>query len=282
MQKKGLVQVNLAVLLFGMAGVLAKWIHIPAVGITFFRVLFSSASLFLFCMVTKTSIQIKEKRDMLALVVAGCVLATHWCTFLGSIKMSTVAIGTITFSTFPLFVTFLEPMVFHEKLRGKDVLTAILVLVGVFITVPEFSLENSMSKGIALGMLSSLTYAILSLINRKFMGKYPSTVISFYEQGTAMVVLVPAIMAQKIAPTGKDITLLIILGVITTAVAHTLFVNSLKYIKAKTAGIVSSMESVYGILLACILLGEQPGIRELIGAAIILGVVVATQIAKEN
>lgn len=54
MQKKGLVQVNLAVLLFGMAGVLAKWIHIPAVGITFFRVLFSSASLFLLCALRRT------------------------------------------------------------------------------------------------------------------------------------------------------------------------------------------------------------------------------------
>ena len=48
MNRKALFSVNLAVLLFGLAGLFAKWIQIPAIGITFGRVLFSSLALLLF------------------------------------------------------------------------------------------------------------------------------------------------------------------------------------------------------------------------------------------
>jgi broad specificity polyphosphatase/5'/3'-nucleotidase SurE len=52
-------------------------------------------------------------------------MAIHWTTFFQSIQVSSVAIGTITFSTFPLFVTFLEPVIYKERLTLQNVLLAI-------------------------------------------------------------------------------------------------------------------------------------------------------------
>ncbi len=276
-KKQALISVNLAVFLFATAAPIAKGIQIPSIGITFGRVFFSSITLLLFCLITRQSIRLKKKSHLALLLSSGMVLALHWWSFLESAQISTVAISTITFSTFPLFVTFLEPLVFHEKLHRENVLVAIVVLIGVFVTIPEFTLANQMSRGILVGMISSLAYAVLAVLNRFLSGHYQSTVVSLYEQGTAALVLAPVVLTMSLRPTGRELGLLLFLGIATTALAHTIFINSLKHISAGLAGIIASMESVYGILIALAALGEIPSAREIIGAVIIIGAVVFAQ-----
>lgn len=280
MRKKSLLYVNIAVLLFGLAGLFGKWISLPSYAITFGRVLFSSLTLFLVLMLTKQPLRV-TRRDLLTMVSAGGILAVHWTSFLASVQFSTVAIGTLTFSAFPLFVTFFEPVVFRTRLRRKNVLFALLMLLGVAITVPELSLRSSYVQGILLGLLSALTYAFLTLINKSFSTRYSGTLISFYEQATAAAVLLPAVLILRPVPTAGDLGLLLLLGIFTTALAHTLYIRSLRDIPATLAGIVSSMETVYGILLAFLLLGEAPGLREILGAALIIGVVIISQLSEE-
>ncbi|MBQ6482339.1 MAG: DMT family transporter [Anaerolineaceae bacterium] len=133
MKKQNVISVNIAVLLFGLAGLFAKWIHLPAICITFGRVLFSSIALGLYILIRRQSIRI-AKKDIVLLLFAGAILALHWWAFLESIQLSTVAIGTIMFSAFPLFVTFLEPLVSRQKLEKRNVAIAIIILFGVLIT----------------------------------------------------------------------------------------------------------------------------------------------------
>jgi drug/metabolite transporter (DMT)-like permease len=281
MRRQGLFTVNIAVLLFGLAGLFAKWIHLPAIGITFGRVLFSSLALGIYILVRKQSFRIANGKDLFFLLCAGVILALHWWAFLESIQLSTVAIGTITFSSFPLFVTFLEPLLFRQKLKRRNVILAIVILVGVLITIPEFSLENHVSLGILTGMVSALAYALLTIMNKRIVGKYNSVLMAFYEQATAAVVLLPFVISAKLQPSFTDIALLLLLGVVTTALAHTLFIASLKELPAQLAGIRSSMETVYGILFAMLFLGEIPSFRETAGAVIIIGAVIAAQMQVE-
>jgi len=230
----------------------------------------------------KQSFRINTRRDTLLLIGAGMILAVHWWSFLAAIQLSTVAVGTITFSAFPLFVTFLEPMIFHFPLKRRNVFLALLILIGVFITIPEFSFENSTFSGIMLGLVTALTYAILTLMNKIFTGKYSSTLTAFYEQSTAAVILLPLVIRSGgFHPAGTDLVLLLFLGIITTALAHTLFISGLKELPAQLAGICSSMETVYGILFAFLFLREIPSLRELLGAAIIIGAVLFAQLASD-
>lgn len=277
MNRRAVLSVNIAVLLFGLAGLFAKWIHLPAIGITFGRVLFSSLALGIYLLVRKQSFRLASRRDLLFLLCAGAVLALHWWAFLESIQLSSVAIGTITFSSFPLFVTFLDPMLFHCKLRIRNVIIAVIILIGVLITIPEFSLENRMFIGILTGMISALAYAVLTIMNKSITARYSGTVTAFYEQTTAAVVLLPFMLNAGLRPSASDLALLLFLGVVTTALAHTLFISSLKSLPAQLAGICSSMETVYGILFAFMFLREVPSVREIIGAAIIVAAVVFAQ-----
>lgn len=179
--KNSIVLLNLSVMLFGFSAVLGQFVDAPAVIIAGGRVIFSSLTLFLFSIITKSSLKLKTKKDYGIALFTGVILAIHWTTFFQSIQSSTVAIGTITFSTFPLFLTFLEPLVFHEKLHLRSVISALILLLGVGITVPSFSMENETTVGIVFGLISALAYAVMSLTNRYLSRFYESKTICLYE-----------------------------------------------------------------------------------------------------
>lgn len=269
---KNILYLHIAVMLFGLAGVVAQFVEVSAVMVALGRVICSSALLLIIAIVKRDRLRLDSKRDVFLIILTGAVMAAHWTTFFQSIQVSTVAIGTITFSTFPLFLTFLEPMIFHEKIRRQSIFSAIILFIGVLITIPEFSMANNTTIGIIWGMICSLTYAILTLANRYFSARYAARTICLYEQGSAAVVLLPALFLVETTWRAQDIAGVAFVGFICTAFAHSLYVTAQKSVKAQTAGIVSGMETVYGIVYALLFLGEIPTIRELVGGAVILSV----------
>ena len=69
----------------------------------------------------------------------------------------------------------------------------------------------------------------------------------------------------------REIALVLVLGLLCTAFAHTLFIMCLKRLTAHTASVIAALEPVYGILLAVFLLDEFPGWRTWAGAVLIVG-----------
>lgn len=270
--EKSIALLHISVMLFGFSAVLGQFVEAPAVVIAGGRVLFSSVTLLLFSLIKKSKLKLLCKKHYWIALFTGIVLTVHWTTFFQSIQCSSVAIGTITFSTFPLFLTFLEPLVFHEKLHFRNIMNALLLLLGVVITVPSFSLENEITMSIVWGLISALSYAVMSLSNRYLSQFYESKTICLYEQGTAAIVLFPALFLMQFQWTRQTIAGIAVIGLVCTALAHSLYVAAQRNVKAQTAGLISGMETVYGILFAFIFLKEVPGIRELIGGSIILGI----------
>ena len=135
-----------------------------------------------------------------------------------------------------------------------------------------------MTVGIMWGMICSLTYAVMTLANRYFSERYVGRVICLYEQGTAAVVLLPSLLWVQAQWRPTDILGVAFTGIICTAFAYSLYVTAQKGVKAQTAGIISGMETVYGILYALIFLGEVPAIREIVGGVVILGVALCSSI----
>jgi drug/metabolite transporter (DMT)-like permease len=89
---------------------------------------------------------------------------------------------------------------------------------------------------------------------------------------------VAALLDAAARPTARELALLVVLGVVCTALAHTLFVASLATVSAHTASVVAALEPVYGIALATALLGEWPTIGMLAGCALlVIAAVVASR-----
>lgn len=270
-KRSSLIQLHIAVFLFGVSGLFGKFLIQPSIIIVLGRVFFSSIFLCIGLTLTKENLKLKSRKDMFIIAFMGVILAIHWCTFFQGIKLSTVAIGLLTFSTFPIIVTFMEPFFFGEKLKKEDIILAFITFAGVMFVIPDFHMENEMTIGTIYGTLSSLSYAVLSLLNRKYVKEYKGVVIAFYEQLVSLIVLLPFFFIMEPVFTRKDIFLLLLLGTVFTGITHTLFINSLKDIKIQTAGIISSLEPLYGIILSIFLLNEMLSVKEIIGGFLILG-----------
>lgn len=267
---KGLGEIHSAVILFGFAGLFGKWLSFSPLVIVLGRVVFASIALFLLLLLSKQSLFMAPARRTALLFGLGFVLSVHWVSFFQAIQVSSVAIGLLSYSSFPVFTAFLEPLFFREKLERGNIVYAFLCVFGVFLIIPKFNMSNSVFLGVFWGLLSGLTFAVLTILNRRLSQELSSLVIAFYEDLSATCFLLPVLLFIRPVFQAKDILLLLILGVACTAGAHTLFIRGIKHIQAQTAAIISSLEPVYGIFLALLFLHEIPSLRTLGGGLIIV------------
>lgn len=269
-----LLYIHAAVVLFGCAGLFGdrRLLPLSPVLIVFGRVVFASVTLLLAALVRRDMLRPIARGSLLAFAALGALLALHWTTFFQSVQTGGVALALITYSTFPVFVAFLEPVFFREKLRGTDVVLAVLALAGVAILTPRFDLGERATQSVLWGIASGFTFALLSLLNRRFVRQHSSLSIALYQDFFAAVALLPFALRDWPAFTLQDVLLLVVLGVLCTAVAHSLFIAGLRGVSTRTASTIASLEPVYGTLLAVLFFGDIPTYRTLAGGTLILGV----------
>jgi len=270
---RGLVFANIAVLLFGLAGVLGKLSGLPAPLIVFGRAFFAGLVLLAVCWFRRIPLSPKRSRDSYLLLGQGVLLALHWTAFFQAINVSNVAIGLLSFSSFPLFTAMLEPLLLHQRPSRVQIVAALLILPGIYLLVPSFTLQNQTTLGVMWGVLSGASFALLSVTNRWLGRTYSSLMISLYQDGIAAIVLLPVFFFTATGSfwTPHDLLILFILGVVCTALAHTLFIASMRDITAQSASLLASLEPVWGIIFGILLLGAIPTATTLLGGAIILG-----------
>lgn len=288
-RNRGLISIHIAVLLFGTAGLFGKFLNLSPVMIVFGRVAFASFFLGLTLLFRRSIFNTGRKSvatkngSFLLPVLLGPLLAVHWITFFHSIQLSTVAIGLLSFSTFPIFVVFLEPLFLKTPFKFVYLVFALITLFGVWLLVPEFRWENVYFQGIVWGCISGLLFAFLTIINKYLTSSNNPVSLAYIQNGIACIILLPfAAIRGIMVVTPSEWLILILLGVVFTAISHTTFISGLKTVKARVAGIIACMEPVYGTLFAFILLSERPDMRTIIGGLIILGSAIYLTIRKDG
>lgn len=267
----GLIQLHLAVLLAGGSGLFAKALAVGPDVLTAGRTVFGAASLLAFAALACRRLVVRPARDAVGLLLCGLVLAAHWVTFFLAIQVSTVAVGLLAFSTFPLFTTLLEPAVFGERLRPTDVMLAAIVSLGLVLVVPRFDVGDGLVRGAFWGVVSALLYAALSLASRSYSSRQPTLAIAFHQQLGAALCTLPLAMPRMTGLSPRDWAGLVVLGVVFTAAGQGLVVASLRRLRARTVSVVFGLEPVYAIVLARLILHEAPSPRTLLGGLLICG-----------
>jgi drug/metabolite transporter (DMT)-like permease len=265
-----LAALHCAVALFGFAGLFGKWLALPPVTIVLGRTLVAALALTL---LRRFALQPASRGNRVdwRLAANGAVLALHWVAFFQAIQTASVAVGLLGFASFPLFVLLLEAVTRQRALHGRDWAIALLVALGLTLLVPEFRLENRVVQGLGWGVVSGFTFALLAIGNRALATRYSAGAIALWQNACAAACLLPFAIAAAAVPGEREIALLLILGVVCTALAHTLFIRSLRVLSAHTASVVTALEPVYGIALAFLLLGEAPSARTLVAGALLIG-----------
>jgi len=281
---RGMILIHTAVFLFGFAGLFGKFLDCSPFYIVFGRTDFAALALSAYARwVLKISLSGFKKTDIIFFIFQGILLGSHWVLFFLSIQVSSVAVGLVTFSSFPLFVTFMEPLFFKERLKPVDVATALAVFIGIILVVPDINLSNRITLGAAYGILSGLTFAILALVNRRNVQGAHAVAVAFYQNFFAALFLgIPIMVMGTDFPNITDLVWLIVLGVVFTAFAHTCFIRSLSVIRVQTASVIAGLEPVYGILFAFLLLNEIPDLRTLTGGILIIGATIAAGLLSRS
>ncbi len=277
-----LLWLTVATIFISTSGALGKYIEMPTPVVIWWRSAFAALFLFLFCRYKKVNLKINSKKDRSTFILSSILLGAHWITYFYALKLSNVAIGMISLFTFPVFTAILEPFFTKVKFDPIHILLGLMVLLGIYILAPEFSLESAQLQGILLGLLSALCYALRTLILKQHVANYNTTMLMFYQVSILAIVLIPALFFMDSANIKTQYPYVILLALVTTAIGHTLFVNSLKYFKVSTASIIGSSQPIFGIIIAYFFLNEIPTIHTFVGGALILTTVVIESIRSKT
>lgn len=172
--------------------------------------------------------------------------------------------------TYPVITTLLEPWFFGGKLTWLNILTALMVIVGITFIVPDFDLSNQITLGATIGVISAILYSLRNLWNKKYIFQYSGSKIMFYQMLVSAIFLLPTVFIYDLTLDAKGWGLVFMLALITTTIAHTLFVQALKHFSTTAVSVMSSLIPVYGILWAVLFIGEKLNTGIWIGGSIIV------------
>ena len=270
---KNLSGLILATLLISTSGVLGKYIAMPSEVIIWFRSAFAMIFLFGFCRYKKINLTVLTMRTHVPLIISSLFMAAHWISYFYALKLSNVALGMLSLFTFPLITALLEPFFLKTKFNPIHLVLGTIVLIGIYILTPEFNLESDDLKGILFGLFSAFCYSIRILILKQHVDHYHGSMLMFYQTSVITIVLFPVLFFMDVSGFQTQVPYLLLLAIITTAIGHSLMVHSLKFFSASTATIIGSIQPVFGIIIAFVVVNEIPAVNTIWGGLLIISTV---------
>ena len=267
--KRSLLSLHFTVILLSGASLFSNIVPLNAVDITFGRSLFACIVLFGFLALTGTSLRLRSWQCYGVATGLGVLMAAHWTSYFAAMQYAGVSVGMIALFTFPVITVLLEPLFERFKLAWQDIVSALVVLVGIYLIVPSPSLDNDTTLGVLIGVSSAFLYAFRNLLHRKHFAHYGGAKAMAYQILTVCICLIFFVSDDfYIAP--QEIWLqLLLLGTLFTALPHALVATSLKHLRAKTFSLIACMQPFYGVILAIIILRENPTWGTLIGGILV-------------
>lgn len=265
---------NFAMLCLSTSGVLGRLIQLPPPLIIWYRAFFALLFIGAFCWWKKYDFRFDVKEHGLTIFLSGVFMAGNFVCYFYALQWSNVAIGMLALFTFPVMTTLLEPLFFKTPFQIIHLLMAGMVLLGIYFLAPSFDMDNSMTQGLFIGLVAAFSWTLRNLLLKSKITRFNSSILMFYQLLVCAVILLPVLFIFPRETVSTQLPYLLFLGLVTTAIGHTLFLNSFNHFSVSTASIMSSVQPIFGIIVAMIFLSEIPSGRSLIGGSLILLTVV--------
>lgn len=296
-------QLNLHFIVFiwGFTAILGKFISIDALALVFNRTALTSAAIALYLVTQRKSFK-ANVRELLFMWLCGTLIAVHWITFFGAIKIANISITLAGVSTGALWSSILGPILSKSKFDPTEVALGLLVILGIGIVFYEEPNAQDLREltyygitvtnfqlGLVIALFSSMLSASFSILNKQLVTRYPKPVqVTFWELGFAFLsicaysVLLGNNPMELWANTQSDWMYLTILALACTAYPFIKSVELLKRLTPFSVMLAINLEPVYGILLAALFFGasESMSPQFYLGVVIILGTVLANGAIK--
>ena len=263
--------------IFGTLGLFVRNIPVSSGELALYRAVLATLLILGFLLVTKQKIPFKEiKREIPLLLVSGMAMGINWILLFEAYKYTTVSVATLSYYFAPVIVTAVCPILFREKLTGKQALCFVMATVGLVMIIGVGGMAGGGRDllGILFGLAAAVFYAAVILLNKfiKNVDGLPRTFLQFI---AAVMILTP-----YVALTG-GITLntmdavgwinLLLVGIVHTGVTYCMYFSSLKDLPGQKAAILSYIDPLVAVVISVTILGEKMTVWQVVGGALILG-----------
>ncbi|PZX92763.1 EamA family transporter [Flavobacterium aquariorum] len=278
------LNLHLIVFIWGFTAILGALITIQSQFLVWYRMFFAAIFIAVFLAVKKKSFKVAPK-SLVKFIFVGLLIALHWITFFGAIKVSTVSITLSVFSLGAFFASLLEPLFYGRKVLWYEVFFGLIIIAGLGLIM---QVEINYWSGMLLALVSIILGVLFTLINGKLIADHDPSVISFYEFLAGFIFISIYFLFQGSFNTdffvlsAKNWILILILASICTAYAFTASVKVMRQLSPYTVMLTTNLEPVYGIVLAFFIIGgkEKMSTEFYIGAVVIVITVLLNGIIK--
>ncbi len=278
------LKLHLIVFIWGFTAILGALISIKADALVWYRMLFASVFLFFFMFAKRKSFRIPI-RDFFILIFAGLLIAVHWIFFFKAIHISNVSVTLSVFSLGAFFASILEPLFYGRKVLWHEVFFGLIIIAGFTLIL---QVEINYFEGILYALASIIIGVLFTLMNGKLIEKHESSVIAFYEfLAGVFFISIYFLFENKFNIeffflTTNDWVLLFILSSVCTAYAFTASVKVMQKLSPYTVMLTTSLEPVYGLILAYFIIGgkEKMSFEFYIGVMLIVITVILNAVIK--
>lgn len=208
-------------------------------------------------------------RYLKTLALIGFVFSLHWITYFFSIKISTASIGILGASTYGIHLIFLGWIFLSIRPRWIDLFTIIMAFWGTYLIIPEFSLNNNITLGLMISIISGLFFAILPILHQK--SKYitgTQRALGQYIFAIPLFLLFSSKFDFNLTTT--DWYSLFYLSVFGTFFAHTLWINVTTRLNTTITSLIFYIIIPITMAISYFWLGEDMKLNKLMGALMII------------
>jgi drug/metabolite transporter (DMT)-like permease len=266
---QNLFELNISLLLISTSGPLGRYIDMPVPVTIAFRALVGAMLIYLFCRWKGLDLTL-NKQDRSIILTSGLLMLLHWITYFYALKLSNVSIGMLSLFTFPVITALLEPVLLKTKFQFIHLVLGGMVIVGIYFLVPEFDISNDHTKALGFGVFSAVCYALRNIIMKSKVSEYNGSVLMLYQLIIIGACLFPSFFILDTSKIVVELPAALVLAVLTTALGHTIFLQSFKHFSTTSVSIMSSVQPIYGILLGMLFLNEIPELSSVLGGGLIL------------
>lgn len=278
-----------AILIYGTLGVFVRLVALPSSLIALARSGIGTLFLLLLMAIKRQPPGFAAiRRNWKPLLLAGALLGFNWVAMFEAYRYTTVAVATLCTYMNPVIIVTGAAIFLHERLTLRKIVCVLVALVGmVFVSgVTASGLPTgSSATGILLGLLTAVLYGIIVLSNKTLRD------ISAYDRTAAQLliatfVLLPYYLLTEDLPaltiSAQQIGLLLVLGIVHTGFAYSLYFGSMQTLPAQTLAILSYLDPVTAVLLSALVLHEPLHSYEIIGAVCILGAAIVSELPAQR
>lgn len=274
--RKSMLMIIASMLIFGTIGVFRRYIPVSSAFLACFRGLLGGLCIVAFLRLKKKPFGKPAPGAAAGLITAGVMIGINWILLFEAYSYTTVAVATLCYYMEPTIVILLSPLIFRERLTVRKAVCAAAAIAGMVLVsgVIGGSPHAGSLRGILLGLGAAAFYSGVVIINKKIRGidALRRTTIELLSAG---IVMLPYLLLTggfgREQFTLSAVLLLIVVGVIHTGIAYTLYFSSMEGLRVQSVALLSYIDPVAALLFSAFLLREPLSVLNIIGAVMIIG-----------